>query len=325
MDRGRGQTTLLALILAAERLALHFKKPPELKTKRVGLYCGFYTDLKRGGLSRCSGLMGDKGVIMEMISSLQNERVKRIVKLQRKASARRDAGLTVMEGAREVIRAIENGWQPTELWLVPSLGKTDFDFSKVCKKEPAIFHPSENVFEKITYRENPDGVLAVGPLVCRKLEELELPGNPLVLVAEGVEKPGNLGALLRTADGAGADAVIVCDPATDLNNPNVIRASIGTLFYLPVVEATSQEALRFLNEKGIRILSAVPDAEAVYTETDLSGPLAIVVGAEDQGLSKVWKSEAELNVNIPMLGKNDSLNVSVSAAILLYEAVRQRK
>lgn len=261
---------------------------------------------------------------METITSLQNERVKRVVKLQRKASARREAGLTVIEGAREVSRAIENGWQPTELWVFPNLGKIDGKFSKVWKKEPEIFQTLENVFEKISYRDNPDGVLAVGPLVGKKLSDLELPGNPLILVAEGVEKPGNLGALLRTADGAGADAVIIADPATDLNNPNVIRNSIGTLFYLPVAEATSEETISFLKEKGVRILSAVPDADAVYTETDLTGPLAIVVGAEDHGLSKPWKKLADLNVKIPMLGKNDSLNVSVSAAVLMYEAVRQR-
>jgi len=267
-------------------------------------------------------------VPMETITSLQNDRVKRVVKLQRKASARREAGLTVIEGAREVSRAIENGWQPTELWVCDG-------FSKDWKKPPRLdghpsrggedclvsFQLSERVFSKISYRENPDGILAVGPLVGKKLNELELPDNPLILVAEGVEKPGNLGALLRTADGAGVDAVIIADPATDLNNPNVIRNSIGTLFYLPVAEATSEETIAFLKEKGVRILSAVPDAEAVYTETDLKGPLAIVVGAEDQGLSNAWKIS---EVKIPMLGKNDSLNVSVSAAILLYEAVRQR-
>jgi TrmH family RNA methyltransferase len=184
---------------------------------------------------------------------------------------------------------------------------------------------SKAVFEKISYREGPDGILAVGPLVGKALADLKLPKNPLILVAEGLEKPGNLGALLRTADGAGADAVIICDPATDLNNPNVIRASIGTLFYLPVAEAASSEALAFLKAKGIKTLSAVPDAEAVYTDVDLTGPAAIVVGAEDKGLSDVWKNSADLSVNIPMLGKNDSLNVSVAAAILLYEAVRQRR
>jgi len=278
---------------------------------------------------------------METITSLQNERVKRIVKLQRKASARRTEGLTVIEGMREVTRAVENGWHPAELWLCDA-------FSKGWKSEPETFHClknnrpvgaadfqcSEHVFSKISYRENPDGILAVGPLVGKTLDELKLPDNLLILVAEGVEKPGNLGALLRTADGAGADAVIVCDPATDLNNPNVIRNSIGTLFYLPVAEATSEAAITFLKERGVRILSAVPDAETLYTETDLTGPLAIVVGSEDQGLSNVWlarhslgdggEKAADLNLKIPMLGKNDSLNVSVSAAILLYEAVRQR-
>lgn len=273
---------------------------------------------------------------MEEITSLQNARVKRIVKLQRKAPFRRSEGLTVIEGTREVSRAIENGWQPVEIWVFPGSGKTEPLFPKHWKKEPDIFQASENIFEKITYRDNPDGVLAVGPLIGRTLDELELPDNPLILVAEGLEKPGNLGALLRTADGAGADAVIVAGPATDLNNPNVIRNSIGTLFYLPVAEASSEETIPFLKEKGIRILSAVPDAEAVYTDCDLTGPLAIVVGAEDQGLSNVWKGGQDacgtgsrpwknVQVKIPMLGKNDSLNVSVSAAVLLYEAVRQRK
>lgn len=255
---------------------------------------------------------------METITSLQNERVKRIMKLQRKASARRAEGLTVIEGSREVSRAVENGWRPVELWICPELGAVN-------PGDAEYFQCSRAVFEKISYREGPDGVLAVGPLVGKTLAELQLPGNPLILIAEGLEKPGNLGALLRTADGAGADAVIVCDSATDLNNPNVIRASIGTLFYLPVAEATTEETLGFLKEKGIEILSAVPDAGTVYTDVNLTGAVAVVVGAEDTGLSDQWKTADGLNVKIPMLGKNDSLNVSVAAAILLYEAVRQRK
>jgi TrmH family RNA methyltransferase len=262
---------------------------------------------------------------METITSVQNERVKRIAKLQRKASVRRAEGLTVIEGAREVQRAIENGWQPVELWFCPEFARGDECFPSIKKGGPTCYLALEPVFRKITYRENPDGVLAVGPLVGKTLADLKLPDNPLILVAEGLEKPGNLGALLRTADGAGVDAVIVCDSATDLNNPNVIRASIGTLFYLPVAEATSEETIAFLKEKGVRILSAVPDAGTVYTDLDLRGPSAVAVGAEDRGLSGIWKNSADLNVKIPMLGKNDSLNVSVSAAILLYEAVRQRR
>ena len=270
---------------------------------------------------------------MEEITSLQNARVKRIVKLQRKASFRRSEGMTVIEGAREVSRAVENGWEPAELWICSELWKSD---PRMNANERESVECPRDVFEKITYRDNPDGILAVGPLIGRTLRELDLPDAPLILVAEGVEKPGNLGALLRTADGAGADAVIVCNPATDLNNPNVIRNSIGTLFYLPIAEATTEEAIAFLIEKGIRTLSAVPDADAVYTDCDLTGPLAIAVGAEDQGLSEHWKQDVpapdisskpwkKLSVKIPMLGKNDSLNVSVSAAVLMYEAVRQRR
>jgi len=262
-----------------------------------------------------------ESITMSGITSVQNERVKRIIKLQRKASARRAEGLTVIEGAREVMRAMENGWQPVELWCCPELGN---DLPRMNGNECEWMECSRAVFEKMSYREGPDGVLAVGPRVGKTLEELVLPENPLILVAEGIEKPGNLGALLRTADGAGADAVVICDPATDLNHPNVIRASIGTLFYLPVAEATSEETAAFLKGKGIRMLAAVPDASAVYTEVDLRGPVAVAVGAEDRGLSAGWKAAADLNVRIPMRGKNDSLNVSVSAALLLYEAVRQR-
>lgn len=258
---------------------------------------------------------------MEEISSLQNARVKRVVRLQRKASFRRSEGLTVIEGAREVSRAIENGWVPTELWLSP---RAEFDCSDP-SRAASVVRCSESVFDKITYRDHPDGLLAVGPLVGCSLDEIAWSENPLVLVAEGVEKPGNLGALLRTADGAGVDAVIVCNPATDLNHPNVIRNSIGTLFYLPVAQTSSEEALAFLKERGIAILSAVPDGSTFYSDCDLSGPLAIAVGAEDRGLSAHWKRSADLNVKIPMRGKNDSLNVSVAAAIFLYEAVRQRE
>ena len=261
---------------------------------------------------------------METISSVQNSRVKRIAKLQRKASARREEGLTVIEGAREVLRAIENGWQPVELWLCPELRNSDIDFSAHWKTPPALFQCPFPVFEKITYRENPDGVLAVGPLVGKKLDDLSLPANSLILVAEGIEKPGNLGALLRSADGAGVDAVIICDPATDLNNPNAIRASIGTLFYLPVAEASTAETLDFLHRNKFRTFAAVPDAKKIYTDCDFTGVSAIVVGAEDCGLSEKWKTGADEKICIPMCGKNDSLNVSVSAAVILFEARRQR-
>ncbi len=260
------------------------------------------------------------------IRSPQNERVKRIVRLLRDASARRDAGLAVVEGSREVARAMESGWRPDELYICPDEADDSARAmaTEAEKRGVPVFSCSAGAFERMAYRENPDGVLATGPLVARTLDDLHLPEDALLLIAEQVEKPGNLGALLRTADGAGVDAVIVCDPATDIGNPNVIRASIGTVFYLPIALAAPADVVRWLRGKGIRIVTTEPDAEILHTAADLTGPVAIVVGAEDVGLSPVWTRCADLRVRIPMLGRNDSLNVSAAAAILLYEAVRQR-
>jgi len=176
----------------------------------------------------------------------------------------------------------------------------------------------------MSYRENPDGVLAIGPLPGRHIDEIGLSERPFLLVTEGVEKPGNLGALLRTADGAGVDAVIVCDPATDLGNPNVGRASLGTVLYVPVALASPTEAVEWLRRRGIRLVVASPDAESLYTDVDLTGPIALAVGAEDMGLSRELFAAGDCAVRIPMNGRNDSLNVSASAAVLLYEVVRQR-
>jgi RNA methyltransferase, TrmH family len=261
------------------------------------------------------------------IRSPQNERVKRIVRLQRDAAARREFGLTVVEGSREVVRALENGWVPTEIYV--ALEQTTEDARALAldaeQRGISVFRCSSEAFGKLSYRENPDGLLAVGPSVGRTLDDLVLPPNPFLLVAENVEKPGNLGALLRTADGAGVHAVIACDPATDLGNPNLIRSSVGTVFYLPVAQATSEDAARWLNAQHIRVVTTEPAAEMVHTDADLTGPLAIVVGAEDAGVSSVWQRAADVRVRIPMLGRNDSLNVSVAAAVLLYEVVRQRR
>ncbi len=262
----------------------------------------------------------------EEIRSLQNSHIKATARLLRDGAARRDADFAVVEGAREVERAMESGWAPWEIYI--DIARADErSRTRVLEAERAgarVFHCASSAFDKMAYRENPDGVLAVGPAPGSGLETLTLPTRPLVLVAEEVEKPGNLGALLRTADGAGADAVIVCDPAADLGNPNLIRSSIGTVFYLPVAKASSEDAARWLKCQGIRIVTAEPAADVVYADSDLAGSVAIVVGAEDKGVSLVWKREADTRVRIPMLGRNDSLNVSVAAAILLYEAVRQR-
>ena len=265
----------------------------------------------------------EKNLILE---SQQNPRVKAAVKL-RKSKVRKETRQTLVEGYREILRATENGWQFIELYYCPELyldPDADQLVSTIQKRDVPVFQCSEVAFRKMSYRDTPDGLIALSPLVGKTLAELNLPDNPLILIAEDLEKPGNLGTILRTADATGVDAVIACDPKTDLNNPNVIRASIGTLFFMPVAEATTEETLQWLDKHDIQSLAAVPGANLNYTEADMRKGTAIVVGAEDEGLSKQWKDTADIQVGIPMLGKNDSLNVSTAAAILLYEAVRQR-
>ena len=261
------------------------------------------------------------------IDSPQNPRVKTAVKL-RKGKIRKELKQTLVEGCREICRAFDSGWAFTELYFCPDLYlSVDEDqlVEKIRKSGVPVFICSETAFRKMSYRDTPDGMMALSPLVGKTLDELILPENPLILIAEDLEKPGNLGTILRTADATGVDAVIACDHKTDLNNPNVIRASIGTIFFMPVSEATTEETFKWLEENNIQSLAAVPGAHQEYTDINMSGGTAIVVGAEDEGLTEAWKKGATEKVGIPMLGKNDSLNVSTAAAIMLYEAVRQRR
>ena len=192
-------------------------------------------------------------------------------------------------------------------------------------QEPQVFELSKAVYEKVAYRGGTEGVIAEVRARYPGLEDLKLKARPLVMVLESVEKPGNLGAVLRSADAAGADAVIICDPLTDLYNPNLIRASIGAVFTVPVVCCTSAEAIAWLKAGGIRILTAQLQDSAPYYDVDMTCGTAIVMGTEATGLSDAWRKAADAHILIPMLGRLDSLNVSVSAAILLYEAVRQRQ
>ena len=187
-----------------------------------------------------------------------------------------------------------------------------------------VYTCSKTCFEKIAYKERPDGLLMVGPHVSIRLDDLKLPENALVIVTEAIEKPGNLGTILRSADAAKVAAVIVCDRTTDIHNPNVVRASTGTMFSVPIVEATSDEALAWLKARNFKILAATPHAEKLHFEVPLTGNVAIALGAEQYGLTAKWMDGAELRVRIPMLGLADSLNVSAAATILVYEAVRQR-
>jgi len=261
------------------------------------------------------------------LSSPSNPKLKYVVKL-RSCSTREESGEMIVEGFRECRRALDNGYRPRALFHCPDFYLKNENEPTVvadCAKLGAeIYTCSKMCFEKIAYKERPDGLLMVGPHVSRKLADLKLPENALVIVTEAIEKPGNLGTILRSADAANVAAVIVCDRTCDIHNPNVVRASTGTMFSVPIVEATSDEALEFLKAHNFKILAATPHAEKLHFEVDLTGNVAIALGAEQYGLTAKWMDGAELRVRIPMLGLADSLNVSAAATILVYEAVRQR-
>jgi len=253
------------------------------------------------------------------ITSLQNPRVKHLVKLRDDKRQRKQDGLMLVEGYDEIQLALSAGYQPQTLFSAPEFASRQLE--QVNAENITV---NRAVFEKISYRENPDGWLAVFPIPSVSLNDLKLSESPLVIVAESIEKPGNLGAILRTADAARVDAVLVCDPRVDVWNPNVVRASRGAVFSVPTVECDNVSALEWLSSREIRILAATPSAEVVYSAVNLREPLAIAVGTEDDGLTDFWMSNADVKIKIPMMGKVNSLNVSVSTALIVYEAVRQR-
>ena len=261
------------------------------------------------------------------ITSAANPKLKHVVKL-RTCSVREESGEMIVEGYRECRRALDHGYRPHAIFHCPEFylkNENEPAVVEECRRAGAeVYTCSRACFAKIAYKERPDGLLMVGPHVSIKLADLALPPNALVIVTEAIEKPGNLGTILRSADAAKVAAVIVCDRTTDIHNPNVVRASTGTMFSVPVVEATSDEALAFLKARGFSILAATPHAEKLHFEVDLTGNVAIALGAEQYGLTAKWMDGADLRVRIPMLGLADSLNVSAAATILVYEAVRQR-
>lgn len=261
------------------------------------------------------------------LSSPSNPKLKHVVRL-RNCSTREESGEMIVEGYRECRRALDNGYRPSALFHCPGFylkNENEDALVRECAAVGAeIYTCTEQCFRKIAYKERPDGLLMTGPHVSISLSELELPENALVIVTESIEKPGNLGTILRSADAAKVAAVIVCDRTTDIHNPNVVRSSTGSLFTVPVVEATGDEALAFLKERGFRILAATPHAPKMHFEEDLTGNVAIVLGSEQYGLTAKWMDGADIRVRIPMLGVADSLNVSAAATILVYEAVRQR-
>jgi TrmH family RNA methyltransferase len=259
------------------------------------------------------------------ITSRSNPRIKSLVRLRNRRERDR-TGHFVIEGFRELRRAVEAGLELETVYSCPSL--------YLGENEPAlvesaaglgaeVIEVSPGPFEKASYRDRPEGVMAVARQFDTSLARLRLADSPLVLVAEAIEKPGNLGSMLRTAEAAGADAVIVADPTTDPFNPNVVRASLGTLFTVDLAVATTIETIEFLRQARIEILAASPDARTSLFDAHLRGPVALVVGSEQLGLSAEW-TEAGTGVSIPMPGSMDSLNAATAAGVLLFEAVRQR-
>lgn len=262
----------------------------------------------------------------EKISSLQNPRIKQLVKL-RDRRPRDEAGVFLVEGYREIRRALEKRVALHEVYFSPEWFLGENEPALLAQAEAAgatLFELTKDAFAKVAYRERPDGLLAVAPQWQRALGDLVLPPAPFLLVVEGIEKPGNLGTILRSADAAGCDAVIVCDPVTDIFNPNVVRASTGVLFSVPLVVAESTQVHAWLREKGVRTVATTPAAEKIYSEVDLRGPLAVVMGSEQYGLSEFWLKHCDVPVRIPMAGQADSLNVAMATIITLFEAVRQR-
>ena len=260
------------------------------------------------------------------LTSLQNPKVKRAFALRDRRERDRE-GVTILEGYRELTRAHAAGIPIRETFFCREMfvgENNDALLDTLRDAGSAIYECSANVLRKIAYRERPEGLIAIAEMKRKGLDEIPAKPDGLYLVAETIEKPGNLGSILRSADAVGATAVIVCNKQTDIFNPNVIRASTGAIFSMPLAETTSEEALAWLRNLGIKTLAATPHTHLYHTDVDMKQGVAIVVGAEQYGLSDYWMNSADLQVLIPMLGKMDSLNVATAATLLLYEAARQR-
>ncbi len=268
------------------------------------------------------------------LSSTQNSRIKELAKLSKRRTRDRQR-LTLVEGTRECARALAQGITPVEAYVCPPLVDGDAATTVIAPLDGLVragrtrrFDLTPALYAKVAYRGDSGGVLLVIPYVETSLDALPPAANPFYAVVEGVEKPGNLGAILRTADAAGVDGVIICHtpdrPATDLHNPNVVRASLGALFSVPVAEAATDDVLLWLKTRGIALIAATPEATVRYTDVPMTGPVAVALGSEAAGLSDSLLAAAGQRVVIPMVGIIDSLNLATSTALLLYEVVRQR-
>lgn len=260
------------------------------------------------------------------ITSLQNPRIKDAIKLRQRRE-REKKQMFLIEGYRELLCAVSGKAKLHTLFYSPNhfLGVNEpLLIEKMIKLGAEAIEVTQEVFAKLSYRDRPDGLLAIADQNHLLLQDVKVKKNPFILIAEAIEKPGNLGSMLRSSDAAGIDALFLCDRCTDIHNPNVVRSSIGTLFTVPTIETPSDAALSWLKKHQIPIFSSSPQAKNLYTEVNLSGPLALAVGTEQMGLSKKWLDAADTLVKIPMLGQADSLNVTAATTLLLYEVVRQR-
>lgn len=261
---------------------------------------------------------------MKQITSVQNPFIKSIIQLQEKAKARKQSGLFIIEGRREIQLATKGGYQIEQLLFLPEMIAKE-ELLLISKNAVELIEISKEVYQKIAYRDTTEGVIAVAHAKSFLLSDLQLSENPLILVVESIEKPGNLGAMLRTADAAHIDAVLVADPKTDLYNPNMVRSSVGCLFTNQIAVGTTDEIIDFLDANSISFYSATLQNSTSYHTQDYTQPTALVVGTEASGLTQKWRDRATQNIIIPMQGEIDSMNVSVAAAILLFEAKRQRE
>ena len=261
---------------------------------------------------------------MKQITSVQNPFIKSLVQLQEKAKIRKQTGTFLIEGQREIELALKGGYELNMILFLPEVisEKQLNSITRLGKVEKIEI--SKEVYQKLAYRETTEGLLAIAKTKTLALSDLKLSKNPLILIAESLEKPGNIGAILRTADAANIDAVIIANPKSDLYNPNIVRSSVGCLFTRQVAFGSTEEVISYLKEKKINIYSATLQDSTEYHTQNYTNPTALVVGTEATGLSEKWRTESTKNIIIPMQGEIDSMNVSVAAAILLFEAKRQR-
>ena len=261
---------------------------------------------------------------MKQITSSQNPFVKSLIQLQEKAKARKQSGTFLIEGLREIELAIKGNYDIETLLFVPEINN-NLQISQFSNLQIDLIEISKEVYQKLAYRDTTEGILAVAKTKSLALSALQLPENPLIVVMEALEKPGNIGAVLRTCDAANVDAVIIANPKTDLYNPNIVRSSVGCLFTNQIAIGTTEEVIDYLIQNNINFYSATLQNSTSYHTQDYTTPTALVVGTEATGLTELWREKATQNIIIPMQGEIDSMNVSVAAAILIFEAKRQRK